>query len=167
MFVLFLTTFLLYNFLKNGNVSLVTPIFVLMLGFVLISLVDEGVARNNALQYQHYALDQYNEQLEAEVAAARAEQSGGAALSGPAHGKTVYETYCIACHDFNEKRIGPAYMSVLEKYDGKLDELTEYIINPSRVNPDEYPAPMMNTGWSDNDAKAAAEYLLEEYGKRK
>ncbi len=167
MFVLFLTTFLLYKLLSEGNTSLVTPIFVLMLGFVLMSLVDDGVARDNALKYQHYALDQFNEKREAEVAAARAEQSGGAVLTGPEYGKTVYETYCIACHDFNNKLIGPSYMSVLPKYEGKLDELTEYIKNPVRVNPEEYPAPMMNTGWSDNDAKAAAEYLLDEYNKRK
>jgi hypothetical protein len=48
----------------------------------------------------------------------------------------------------------------LPKYRDDIDELVNYIANPSKKNP-EYP-PMPNLGLSMDDVGAVARYLMEE-----
>ncbi|MDX1702049.1 MAG: c-type cytochrome, partial [Melioribacteraceae bacterium] len=77
------------------------------------------------------------------------------------NGEDIYNAKCIACHQFDQKLVGPAYNDVLPKYDGKRDELVSYILNPYKINP-EYPA-MPNQGLKPMEAEAIADYIVNIY----
>jgi hypothetical protein len=57
--------------------------------------------------------------------------------------------------------VGPPYNDVLPKYVDDLEGMTEFVLNPSRVNTD-YPA-MPNQGLRRAEARAVAAYLLSRY----
>lgn len=78
-------------------------------------------------------------------------------------GEEIYKGKCIACHAFDKKVVGPPYNQVLVKYEGKIDDLVKFILNPVKINPD-YPA-MPNQGVKPAEAKAVAEYILSTYKK--
>lgn len=78
-------------------------------------------------------------------------------------GLDIYNGRCIACHNFDQKIVGPPYNDVLPKYVDKKDDLVKYILNPVKVNP-EYPA-MPSQGLKPNEAEAVADYLLTTYKK--
>jgi cytochrome c len=77
----------------------------------------------------------------------------------------IYQVKCAACHQFEQKLVGPAHIEVLPKYEGKLNQLVAFIRNPVKVDP-AYP-PMPNPGLKPNEAQAVAQYLLDEYSKLK
>ncbi len=79
------------------------------------------------------------------------------------NGEDIYKGKCVACHAFDKKIVGPPYNEVLVKYEGKVDDLAKFILNPVKVNPD-YPA-MPNQGVKPAEAKAVAEYILSTYKK--
>lgn len=81
------------------------------------------------------------------------------------NGEDIYNGKCIACHQFEQRVVGPAYNDVLPKYEGKIDELAKYILNPQKVNPD-FP-PMPNQGLKPNEAKAIAEYIISVFKEKK
>lgn len=74
--------------------------------------------------------------------------------------QAIYETRCIACHQFEKKTIGPAYNDVVPKYDGKEGDLVKFILSPTPQNPDEYPAGMPAQGLTPAEGKAMAKWLL-------
>mgnify|MGYP005843183245 CR=1 FL=1 len=59
--------------------------------------------------------------------------------------------------------VGPPYNQVLTKYEGKMDELIGFILNPVKVDP-AYP-PMPNQGLRRDEAKNIAEYLMQQHSK--
>lgn len=81
----------------------------------------------------------------------------------PISGADIYNGRCIACHRFDVKVVGPPYNQTLPKYEGKKQELVNFIMNPVKKNPD-YP-PMPNQGLKPKEAEAVAEFLLNTYKK--
>ncbi len=79
------------------------------------------------------------------------------------NGADIFNGKCIACHAFDKKIVGPPYNTVLKKYEGNIDKLIKYILNPVKINPN-FPA-MPNQGVNQNEAKAVAEYILSTYKK--
>jgi cytochrome c551/c552 len=78
-------------------------------------------------------------------------------------GKKIYDTQCNACHKWNEKLVGPAHNQVVAKYLDKPAALIEFIKNPTRVNPEEFPAPMTPLGLTSKEATAVAGYIITRY----
>lgn len=78
-------------------------------------------------------------------------------------GEDVFKVRCTPCHAFDKKIVGPPYDETIPKYDGKINDLVSFILNPKKVNP-EYP-PMPNPGLKPNEAKAVAKYILDKYKK--
>ncbi len=76
-------------------------------------------------------------------------------------GKSIYDNKCSACHRFDQKLVGPAYSNVLPKYEGKRDQLIDFILNPRKINP-ELPT-MPNQGLKPNEAEAIADYIVKMY----
>lgn len=72
-------------------------------------------------------------------------------------GKALFNQVCTACHQWDKRVVGPALNDVLPKYEGKTAELSKFIKNPVKINPD-YP-PMPNLGLDDAKSTAIAEYL--------
>ncbi len=100
-------------------------------------------------------LTEQRELLEAD----REELYAAAAQLDPDAGEQIYNTICSACHDFDNRVVGPPYSTVLPKYTGDLDGLTAYIFRPQKIDPD-YPA-MPGQGLKRAEARAVATYLIE------
>ena len=73
----------------------------------------------------------------------------------------LYNNKCNACHQFDQRIVGPPYIDVLPKYAGDREGLKQFILNPVKVDPD-YPA-MPNQGLKPHEAESAALYLLQRY----
>ena len=159
-FVLLIMAYFLYGILSEAKVQYGAHVTVLLVVFLLVSLIGENTARENALLYQNYALQKIEEQIRSELEAQRLMEQGGEAASF-ALGEQIYNQKCIACHRFDQKLVGPAYMDVLPKYKDNIDALKNFILNPVKVNP-ELPF-MPNQGLKPNEAEAAAIYLLKKY----
>jgi len=80
-------------------------------------------------------------------------------------GKEIFDTKCSACHAFDHKVVGPPYNQVLPQFEGKMDDLVKFILNPVKVNPD-YPN-MPNQGLRPKEARAIAEFIMKTYKKGK
>jgi len=89
---------------------------------------------------------------------------GGAAAEVVIDGEEIYKTRCSACHKFEvDQATAPGYNNVLPKYLDNQEEMIKFILNPYPVQKDKYPAGMANQGLKSAEAKAVAEFLLNEY----
>lgn len=123
--------------------------------FILLSIVREQYAFGTNIQLHSQKLSQnyleYQNKLNAELGINVVVVSGADIFNGK----------CIACHNFDKKIVGPAYKDVLPKYEGKMQDLIKFVLNPIKVNPD-YPS-MPNQGLKPNEAEAIAEYIMNTY----
>jgi len=132
--------------------------------FVLaVVLAGLGVARvqtlqANANQEQQYLLAQDSlkalDLLKAERQALYAKNvQADAAL-----GERVFNERCSACHQFDQKVVGPPYNQVLPKYQADPEKLKAFLRNPYKIDP-AYPA-MPNQGLSELEVQSVAAFLL-------
>jgi len=77
---------------------------------------------------------------------------------GKSKGEDVYKRVCSVCHDFDNKKVGPAFNQVIPKYKNR-EELKAFIKNPVKKNP-EFP-PMPPPPITDEEMDAVSEYLME------
>ncbi len=158
--VLFVVSYLLYLLIRDANAGLSALIFPLFLIFWLVFLVNENFARENALVYQNYALKKIDTELRAKMEAER-EERGGVVAANVELGEQVYTAKCTACHQFEQRVVGPPYVEVLPKYAGDVQKLKAFILNPEKVNPEYIQMP--NLGLKPNEAESAAMYLIKHY----
>ena len=78
----------------------------------------------------------------------------------PKFGEKIYGERCTSCHAFDHKVVGPAHKDVIPKYAGNKEKLVEFILNPTKVDPN-FPS-MPKPGLSRREASAVAEYLLNK-----
>ena len=71
----------------------------------------------------------------------------------------IYSNKCSACHRFDSKLVGPAYNDVLPKYEGKREELIDFILNPRKINPEFINMP--DQGLRPKEAEAVADYIIK------
>ena len=113
---------------------------------------------NNATELQTLKLGQKYEVMMASLI--------GETVKAPEiNGEEISTNICTACHQFDQRVVGPPYMSVLAKYENDKDALVQFIMNPSKIDTD-YP-PMPNQNLRKPEASAVADYLLQEYVNRK
>ncbi|NIT60770.1 MAG: hypothetical protein GWN00_32565 [Aliifodinibius sp.] len=155
----------LYYWLVDANKNYGTRLFVMFIVFFLLVSVDENLARDNSLQYQIYALEKLDMEIQSEIEAEREAKAGAEKEATVELGEEIYNQKCTACHQFDQRVVGPPYNSVLPKYEEDLEALKEFILNPVKVNPD-YPA-MPNQGLKPHEAEAAAKYLIQRYNELK
>jgi cytochrome c len=74
----------------------------------------------------------------------------------------IFFDKCITCHQFDKKAVGPALKDVVVKYKNDKNKLKEFLLNPTKVDPN-FPQ-MPNQGLKPAEAKAIAEYLFKELG---
>ncbi|HQU70841.1 MAG: hypothetical protein KDI06_01020 [Calditrichaeota bacterium] len=160
--VMLIASMYLLNILRDRETRFGSHVFVLFLVFFLVLLINDNYARESALHYQNYELAALAAQHELEIETSRSER-GNAAEASVEVGKQIFDTKCIACHRFDQRIVGPPYNDVLPKYDGDLEKLSGFILNPVKVNAD-YPA-MPNQGLKPFEAESAAMYLMEEFKK--
>ncbi len=152
-------SYYLYLLLRDKKDSYSSRAFVFSLALFLIVFVDENSARNNSMIYQNYALESIALENEIELENARAALSG--AVASIELGEEIFNAKCVACHRFDQKIVGPAYVDVLPKYEGDIEKLKGFISNPVKVNPDFIQMP--NQGLKPHEAESAAMFLLQKY----
>ena len=127
-------------------------------------LVGENAARESSLVYQSYALEDMQTRKLAEIDAIRASRGGGGQASIEI-GQELYNNKCSACHMFDQRVVGPPYIDVIPKYEGDVEKLKAFILNPAKVDAN-YPS-MPNQGLKPHEAESAAMYLLQHYNELK
>ncbi len=131
--------------------------------FVFLIVISTGLALKEKSSFstsnsEHGAVlaSQYTELVEQRAA----EREGGIEINA----QEIYDAKCMACHRWDQKLVGPPHFDVIPKYVGDPTALAGFIMNPEKINP-EYPA-MPAQSLRLPEAKALAEYLLQEYEAR-
>ncbi len=138
--------------IKYGYLTIV--LFVLTIAFVVIKdlyAFDISNKKHFAVLAANY--EEHRKKL--------LEESG--LMKETINGADIYNSKCIACHQFDKKVVGPPYNEVLPKYENNRQALISFILNPTKINPD-YPA-MPNQGLKPKEAEAVAEFLMNTYKK--
>ena len=150
---------LYYAMLKESHTRYGTSIIYLFIVVVALLIIKDQYAFDTATKKQYAVLaanfETYSEKLN--------EQIGGAAPVAIS-GEDIYKNICSACHRFDKRLVGPPYEQTLPKYEGKMDQLVKFILNPVKKNPD-YPA-MPNQGLKPAEAEAVAKYIMDTYKKK-
>ncbi len=80
----------------------------------------------------------------------------------PLTGEDIYNGKCSACHLFDQKKVGPAYTTVVTKYAGRKADLVRFILNPVKVDP-AFPN-MPSQGLKPAEADSIASFLMKKVG---
>jgi cytochrome c len=129
--------------------------------FVFLILVSVIIYKDQMAFETTSAKQIYNLGLEYNLFAEKLKEEAGIFEIAEVNGEDIYNAKCIACHKFDSKLVGPAYNDVLPKYDGKRQELVDFILSPQKINP-EFTA-MPNQGLKPREAEAIADYIVKIY----
>lgn len=154
LFLLFISYHFLYAIIRNSNLQASGYVFMVLLLVFAVVIIKDQIAMGNATKTHNYALNE-------EYIAYAKEAKGTGTEIAEINGEAIYNTLCIACHQFENKLVGPPYKQVLPKYGDDLEKLANFIRNPVKVDP-AYP-PMPNQGLRPNEAKAVATFMFEKY----
>lgn len=155
--LIFICYHLLYAISKTSNLKLSGQLFFILLFVVLALVIKDQMAMSNSTKLHSAVL---SEEFNKYLAELKGENLSAIKIRS---GEEIFQVVCSACHRFDEKLVGPPYNKVLVKYEGKMDELIGFILNPVKVDP-AYP-PMPNQGLRRDEAKNIAEYLMEQHLK--
>ncbi len=148
---------LFYAMIKESNVKFGSAVIYLFVAVIFLLVLKEQFGFDTSTKKQYAIIaanyEQYQKEMNEKLGLAVIEVSGADIFNGK----------CIACHQYDRKLVGPPYNETLPKYEGKMDDLVKYILNPVKINP-EYP-PMPNQGLKPNEAEAVAKYIMETYKK--
>jgi cytochrome c len=164
LFILMLIAILLYRLLKESQITLGTNVFVLFIITLIIMIVSDHAARENAIENHTNLLTTRSDEIAAEIEAEREVLRSASIEPDLAVGKTVYDKQCTACHQFNQVLVGPPYNVVLPKYQDNGEELIKFIRNPYKIDAN-YPA-MPKLGLSEKEIKSVVVYLYQELEKK-
>ena len=160
MILLAIVTNLLARMLQASETKFGTHTFVLFILVFLVMILNSSIARENALQEHTRFLALESAARLAKIIPEREVAEGGG-IADYARGESVYKRVCSTCHRFDQKVVGPPYVTVLPKYEDDIHQLIAFIANPSKMNSD-YP-PMPNQGLKITEVEAVAGYLLKTY----
>jgi cytochrome c len=155
--LLFLVYHYLYMMYKNPDTKYSLHIFISILLTICAFIVSDQTAIGQANAKEALMLSQNFEDVMQKINA----ESSPAVING----QDIFNNICSACHAFDHKVVGPPYKETLPKYNGNVDKLVIFILNPTQNNPG-YP-PMPNPGLNSAQAKAVATYILTEVQKYK
>jgi cytochrome c len=153
--LLFVLYNLVYAMVKNRNIKFSGPLFFLVIFIALSVIIKDQIAMGNATAPHAVVLNAEFESYLAELIGER----GVAEVSG----KEIYDVRCASCHTFDQRLVGPAFNNVLTKYEGNMEQLVSFILNPAKIDP-QFP-PMPNPGLRPNEARGVAEFIMETYKK--
>ncbi len=154
--VSFYTIHIIYVIVRNNKINYSSFAFYLVLIVFFFTIIKEQSAFTVSNKQQFANLAYEYEQYEL----ARLESMGKTVEA--INGEELYKVKCTACHQFDQKLVGPPHKLVLKKYIGKKEELVKFLLNPVKIDP-EYPA-MPNQALKPKEAEAIADYMYEHYG---
>jgi len=152
---LFICYNILYSLTKEEKVSSNGLLYFVLVLTMCFSLIKDQLVMNNANNLQSLKLSEKYDALYASLS----RETKVVEISGI----EVFKVRCAPCHAFDKKIVGPPYNETMKKYEGRINDLVSFILNPKKINP-EYP-PMPNPGLKLSEAKAVSKYILEEYKK--
>lgn len=155
--LIFISYHLIYAITKTSNLKLSGQLFFVVIFMVLTLVIKDQMAMSNSTKAHSLIL---SEDFNKYLAELKGENINAVKVRS---GEEIFQVVCSACHRFDEKLVGPPYNQVLTKYEGKMDELIGFILNPVKVDP-AYP-PMPNQGLRRDEAKNIAEYLMQQHSK--
>ena len=159
MLLLFIITLTLYRLLKESRIKLGNNVFVLFVVTFIVMIVNDHEARENSIENQTRLLTARAEEVRGAIQQEREAAMATSFKPDIKLGEEIYNKQCSACHRFDQKLVGPAYDSVLPKYENNRDELIKFIRNPYKIEPG-YP-PMPKLGLSEKEIMSVAEFLLQ------
>ena len=158
--LLFIITLLAIGMIMERHTKSGWLTFVLALGVVvLFSGRQQTLASIANSEHELHMIAELTDQREMLVAD-REELYAASSELDPDAGEQIFTRICSACHDFDNRVVGPPYSTVLPKYVDDLDALVGYIFRPEKIDPD-YPA-MPGQGLNRAEARAVAVYLIEQ-----
>ncbi len=155
--LIFISYHLIYAITKTSNLKLSGQLFFVVIFLVLALVIKDQMAMSNSTKAHSLIL---SEDFNKYLAELKGESTSTIKIRS---GEEIFTVVCSACHKFDEKLVGPPYNQVLTKYEGKMDDLIGFILNPVKVDP-AYP-PMPNQGLRREEAKNIAEYLMQQHSK--
>ncbi len=161
-FVLFLIMFIsltLYRLLRDAEFKLGTNVFVLFVVTLIVMIVNDHLARENATENHSNLLTTRASEVAQALRSEREQAMAESIEPDPELGRQIYQNQCSSCHRFDSRLVGPPYNDVLPKYADNKDELADFIRNPRKINPD-YPA-MPNLGLTEKEIKSVIAYLYQ------
>lgn len=152
----FYTIHIIYVIVRNNRMNYTSFAFYLVILVFFFTIIKEQSAFTVANKQQFaYLADEYKQYETAKLA-----------LLGKSEekidGEELYKVKCTACHQFEQRLVGPPHKLVLAKYIGKKEELVKFLLNPVKIDP-QYPA-MPNQALKPKEAEAIADYMFEHYG---
>lgn len=155
--LIFLSYHLLYAIFKTSNLKLSGQLFFVLIFAFLALVIKDQMAMSNSTKIHSTVLSTEFEKYLAEL---KGESKGDVTVRS---GDEIFKVVCSSCHKFDEKLVGPPYNKVLVKYEGKMDQLVAFILNPVKVDP-AYP-PMPIQGLRREEAKNIAQYIMDQHTK--
>lgn len=155
MFLLFLSYHFLYMIFARFSSKFTALLFFSLLLMLLTVIINDNIIISNTIKVQSAILAVEYDELLAELK--------GEDVAVEINGEEIYKVRCASCHKFDRKLVGPPHNEVVPKYFGKEELLLAFIKNPSRVD-ESYP-PMPNPGLKPAEAKAVADWVLEQVKK--
>ncbi len=155
--LLFLLYHMLYSMMKFSSLKFSGQVFLVMLFVIFSVVVKDQAAIDNATELQSEML---SSQYQAKMQEIMAKTEKPKKISG----EQIFQNICSACHAFDHKVVGPPYQQTMPKYEGKIPQLVNFILNPTQNNPG-YP-PMPNPGLTRPQAEAVAHYIMNTYEQK-
>jgi cytochrome c len=155
LFLLFLAYHFLYMIFAKFSSKFTALLFFSLLLMLLTVIINDKIIISNTTKVQSAILAVEYDELLAELK--------GEDVAVEINGEEIYKVRCASCHKFDRKLVGPPHNEVVPKYFGKEELLLAFIKNPARVD-ETYP-PMPNPGLKPAEAKAVADYVLEQVKK--
>lgn len=155
--LLFWAYHLLYSMIKYSSVKLSGLLFFVLFFSILASITKDQLTVINSTQLQTEILSKHFDEY---LAGLKSQAAGPVEING----EEIFQNICSSCHAFDHKVVGPPYQETMPKYEGKMNNLVAFILNPTQNNPG-YP-PMPNPGLKPNQAKAVAEYIMQTYQEK-
>ncbi len=152
-----LVSFFLFQEYHSENTRFGLPIFFLITVLILIMGTLRHVIRENALEIPKQVLAENTEYYQMQLARFKEEEL---AEVKPSTGKELFAAYCIVCHAFDKRLIGPPLSYIREKYATDREKMIEFIKEPKKVNP-EYPK-MPKLGLPKEDISKIVDYIYSK-----
>ncbi len=154
---IFFVSILLYVMYKEDKIKYSFISVYLFIMVIVFLIIKDQYAFNTSAKKHFLKLASNYEEYQKKLF----EASG--LIEKKVNAEEIFNSKCVACHQFDKKVVGPPYNEVLPKYEGKIEELANFILNPTKINP-EYPS-MPNQGLKPKEAEALANFLLQTYKK--
>lgn len=165
LFIIMLICLTLYRLLSENHIELGKNVFVMFIILLVVMIINDHYARENATENHTYLLIHRAEDVEAQIQAAHTQLLESSVEPDLKLGEKIYNTQCNACHRFKESLVGPAYNVALPKYLNRQEELVNFIRNPYKID-QSYPA-MPKLGLNEKEIQSVVAYLFKRLEESK